>query len=124
MGSKENNPLQGEIWLLNPDAVKGAESDGKVRPALIVSINMMNEGTSGLVIVVPLTSKDKRIPSHICIDPLGGMDQTGYAMCEQVRAVTKGRLIKRIGQIESKQTLEEVLLWLTDLLWMDMSTTW
>jgi mRNA interferase MazF len=47
---KKNNPLQGEIWLFDPDPVKGNEIGKKVRPALVVSNNLMNEGASGLVI--------------------------------------------------------------------------
>lgn len=120
MVSKKNNPLQGEVWLFDPDPVKGTEVGKKVRPALIVSIDLLNEGSSGLVIVVPITSKEKGIPSHIRLDPPeGGVNRISFAMCEQVRAISKGRLVKKIGNVESITTLKEVHSWLMDLLWME-----
>jgi len=77
MALMKSNPLQGEIWLFDPDPVKGNEIGKKVRPALVVSNNLMNRGPSGLIIVVPITSKDKRIPSHIRINP----PQGGFKLC-------------------------------------------
>lgn len=120
MASKENSPLQGEVWLFDPDPVKGNEIGKKVRPALIVSNNLMNEGSSGLVIVVPITSRDKKIPSHIRIDPpQGGVKILSFAVCEHVRSISKKRLLKRIGKIQSTSILKEVRSWLSDLLWID-----
>ena len=120
MASKKSSPLQGEIWLFDPDPVKGNEIGKKVRPALIVSCNLLNKGPSGLVIVVPITSKDKRIPSHIRIDPpQGGVKLTSFAMCEHVRSISKDRLIKKVGKVQSFPLLKNVSSWLTDLLWID-----
>jgi mRNA interferase MazF len=112
--------VQGEIWLFDPDPVKGNEIGKKVRPALVVSNNLMNKGLSGLVIVVPITSKDKRIPSHIRIDPpQGGVKIPSFAVCEQVRSISKSRLVKRLGKVQSASVLKEVSTWLSDLLWID-----
>ena len=123
MALKKNNPLQGEIWLFDPDPVKGNEIGKKVRPALVVSNNLMNKGPSGLVIVVPITSKDKKIPSHIRIDPpQGGVNVPSFAVCEQVRSISKHRLVKRLGMIKSEAVLKEVSSWLSDLLWIDVYT--
>jgi len=120
MASKKNSPLQGDIWLFNPDPVKGNEIGKKVRPALIVSNNLMNKGPSGLVIVVPITSKDKRIPSHIRIEPpQGGVKIPSFVVCEQVRSISKERLIKRLGNVKSSKVLKFVRSWLSDLLWID-----
>jgi len=121
MVSRNNNPLQGEVWLFDPDLVKGTEIGKKVRPALIVSCNPLNEGPSGLAIIVPFTSKDKRIPSHIRVTPAeGGVKVTSFAMCEQIRAISKERLIKKLGWIREPSILKEVSSWLNDLLWMDI----
>ena len=80
---KKNSPQQGEIWMFDPDPVKGTELGKKVRPALILSCNRLNEGASGLLIIVLLTSKDKQIIS-----------------CEQIQSVTKERLIKNLEKLK------------------------
>ncbi len=121
MVSKKNSPIQGEIWLFDPDPVRGNEIGKKVRPALVVSNNLLNEGPSGLVIVIPITSKDKRIPSHIRIDPpQGGVKFTSFAVCEHVRSISKERLVKRVGKVQSSSILKEVSSWLSDLLWIEV----
>ena len=118
---KKNSPLQGEIWLFDPDPVKGNEIGKKVRPALVVSNNLLNKGPSGLVIVVPVTSKNKGIPSHIRIDPPdGGVKQPSFAMCEHLRSISKERLIKRFGKVHNVAILREVSSWISDLLWLEV----
>lgn len=49
---------RGEIWLVDLNPVRGHEQAGK-RPCLIISVDLFNQGTSGLVVVLPITSKDK-----------------------------------------------------------------
>lgn len=114
---KMNNlkPLQGEIWLFDPDPIKGNEIGKKVRPGIILSNNFMNAGPSGLVFIVPLTSVYKGIESHIKIDPpIGGVATTSYALCEQVRSISKIRLIKKLGKIDSISILKEIRSWFLD----------
>ena len=41
---------------------------GLQRPALIVSVDELNKSAAELVIVVPLTSREKRIRSHVEVD--------------------------------------------------------
>lgn len=117
MASKKHNPSQGDVWLFDPDPVKGNELGKKVRPCLIISNNFLNKGFSGLTIIIPITSSFKNIPSHICIPPLeGGLSNQSYAICEQVRCITKERLIKKIGSIKSKQILKEIEFWIRDFI--------
>lgn len=60
------------------------------------------------MIVVPITSQNKKIRSHIKIDKgEGGLNLESFAKCEDIRSVSKQRLIKRLGSV-SKQTLENV----------------
>ena len=121
MVSKKNSPLQGEIWLFDPDPVKGSELGKKVRPALVVSCNLLNRGPSGLVIVVPVTSKNRGIPSHIRINPPeGGVKQPSFAVCEHLRSIRKDHLIKRLGKVHNVAILQEVGSWISDLLWLDV----
>lgn len=114
---KTNNPIQGDIWLFDPDPIKGKEFGKKIRPCLIVSNNFFNEGSSGLVIVIPITNAFKGIPSHVGINPPeGGLDVPSYAICEQVRCISKERLIKKIGSIKSKSILKDIQGWIIDFI--------
>ncbi len=73
---------------------------------------MVNQGASNMVIIVPCTSKNKNIPSHIRIKPPnGGENAISFAVCEQLRSISKERLIKRFGIVDS-HTLKEVLEWI------------
>ena len=62
-------PVRGEVWDVNLDPVLGDEQGGK-RPALVVSVNEFNQGPSGLVTVVPITSKDRGVRSRVAIEPV------------------------------------------------------
>ena len=109
-------PRQGEIWLFDPDPIKGNEIGKKIRPCLVISNNVWNKIPTGLVIVVPLTSVKKGISTHVAvIPPEGGLTKESYALCEQIRSISKERLIKKTGMI-SKQTLKEIHSWITDLI--------
>jgi mRNA interferase MazF len=38
----------------------------------VISADLFNQGASGLVVVLPVTSKDKGIPFHIKVEPPEG----------------------------------------------------
>ena len=99
--------FRGEVWLLNLDPTLGREQAG-IRPALIISDNIFNQSYADLVIVVPITSQNKNIRSHVKISQgEGGLSLESFAKCEDVRSVSKQRLIKKLGTV-SKITIENV----------------
>ena len=74
-----SKPTRGEIWFLNLDPTKGREQAGN-RPALVVSVDLFNQGPAELVIVAPLTTKFKGVPFHVPITPPeGGLTQPSFA---------------------------------------------
>ena len=88
---------RGEIWLLDFGEPVGREQAGH-RPAVVVSDDELNDGPSGLVIVVPVTSTRRRLPSHIELDdPATGLDEISYAKCEDIKSVSERRLVTRLG---------------------------
>lgn len=100
-------PLRGEIWSVNLNPTRGREQQG-IRPALVVSHNAFNRSPAELVVVVPLTSTFRGIPLHVQIEPPdGGVKNTSYAKIEDVRSVSKERLLKRHGSV-SPQVLAAV----------------
>lgn len=98
---------RGEIWLADLNPVRGHEQAGK-RPCLVISVDLFNQGASGLVVVLPITSKDKGIPFHVQIDPPeGGVETQSFIKCEDVRSISVERLDKRWGTV-SLETLAEI----------------
>jgi len=83
---------RGEIWRVSLDPIEGHEQAG-TRPALIVSADGLNASAAGLVIIVPLTRTERRLPTRVEIaPPEGGIQVRSFAMCEQIRAVSVDRL--------------------------------
>jgi mRNA interferase MazF len=100
-------PSRGDIWTIELDSVRGHEQAGR-RPALIVSVDPFNQGPADLVVVLPITSKARGIPLHVGITPPeGGLRTPSYIKCEDIRSVSKQRLLKYVGRV-STETLREV----------------
>lgn len=99
-------PRRGEIWLLDFGEPIGREQAGR-RPAVVLSDDEVNEGPSGLVIVVPVTSARRRLPSHIELDdPATGLDHVSYAKCEDIKSISDRRLIGRLGTAPTQAIFE------------------
>lgn len=99
--------FRGEIWLVNLDPTLGREQAG-TRPALVISENLFNQSYADLVIVIPITSQNKNIRSHVPVSKgEGGLTLASYAKCEDVRSISKQRLKKRLGKV-SEQTVEKI----------------
>jgi mRNA interferase MazF len=95
-------PQRGEIWLVDLNPTRGREPFGR-RPALVISVDLFNRGPAELIVVLPVTSKDKGIPFHVPVDiSEGGLLKRSYIKCEDVRSISKDRLSKRLGSVSPK----------------------
>lgn len=93
-------PRRGEIWLVDFGDPVGREQAG-TRPALVVSSDGLNAGPAGVLMVVPITSARRDLPSHIEIDSdESGLDQVSYAKCEDLKSISTERLVHRLGSVE------------------------
>jgi mRNA interferase MazF len=122
-----SQPCRGDIWTVDLDPTRGHEQgdcpnfrvseNGTVpfdageqvqcRPALIVSVDLFNQGPADLVVVLPITSKAKGIPLHVRVaPPEGGVQEPSYIKCEDIRSVSKQRLAKFWGRVSSQTMLE------------------
>lgn len=102
-----NAPGRGEVWLASLDPTRGHEQAGR-RPVLILSDDLFNRGPAGLVIVLPMTSTLRGVPSHVVVEPPeGGLKNTSAILCEAVRSIAAERLIARWGPV-STATLRKV----------------
>ena len=105
--ANQPHPSRGEIWTLNLSPTVGHEQAG-IRPCLIVSDDRFNRSPANLVIVIPITSKGKRIAFHVELaPPEDGLTMASYIKCEDVRSVSTDRLLRLLGAV-SPQTLAEV----------------
>lgn len=95
---------RGEVWLVDLNPTRGREQAG-TRPAVVVSAEEFNRGPAGLVIIVPMTTRERGIPLHVPLDPPeGGLDRRSFIKCEDVRSVSDQRLVRRFGVL-SRETL-------------------
>ncbi len=102
-----SSPTRGEVWRVDFSPTRGHEQAG-VRPALIVSDDRFNLGPSGLVIVLPLTTTTRGYPFHIEVNPAeSGLERISFIMADQIRTVSKDRLLEYLGSI-GPETLDEV----------------
>lgn len=100
-------PSRGEIWLVDLAPTRGREQTG-TRPGLVISVDRFNEGPAELVVVVPITTQAKGIPFHVPVDPPeGGLDRRSFIKCEDLRSVSKERLVRALGPVEAS-TLDDV----------------
>lgn len=94
--------MRGEIWLVDLNPIRGHEQAGR-RPALVVSTDVFNNGPADLVVVAPMTTRDRRVPLHVRIEPPeGGVRETSFVKCEDVRSISKERLVQRWGTVSAR----------------------
>lgn len=95
---------QFEVYLVALDPTKGSEIQ-KTRPCVVVSPNEMNNFLN-TVFVVPLTSTIKAYPTRVnCTFE----NKQGQVAIDQLRAVDKVRLVKKLGAFKDKAFTEEVM---------------
>ena len=94
-------PRRGEIWLVSLGAARPGEP-GKNRPAVVVSADELVTGAADeLIVVVPLSSS--RAPSRLRppVSPDTGIDEESAAIPRAIRSVSRGRLLRRIGTLDT-----------------------
>lgn len=97
---------RGDIWLVNLNPTTGHEQSGTTRPAVVVSVDLFNNGPGELVFVLPLTATDRNIPFHIKVEPPEA-EKTSFVRCDCIRSISTGRMIRRLGAV-SQKTMAEI----------------
>jgi mRNA interferase MazF len=88
---------RGDIWLVNLDPTVGSEIQ-KSRPCVIISPPEMHDYLR-TVIVAPMTTGSKPAPFRI---PISHQGKRGLILLDQIRAVDKTRLAKKLGAVTGK----------------------
>ncbi len=94
-------PKRGEVYIVTLDPTRGAEIR-KTRPAVVIQ-NDVDNRYSPITIVVPITSKfdEKIYPTEVLVPaPEGGLKVDSIISVNQLRAVDKERLGRRLGALK------------------------
>jgi mRNA interferase MazF len=85
-------PRRGEIWLVElPNQPADPHTP---RPGLVVSIDARNR-LAGDVIVVPLSTNLRQLPTHVLVPAgSGGQRHDSMAKCEQITTLDKRLLLR------------------------------
>ena len=99
----------GIFWAdLNP--TKGSEQSG-IRPVLVISSEEVNE-VLPIVTIISITSlkpSRKVYPIEVLMPAkVTGLSKDSIAMAHQIRAISKERLIEKIGTIETEYIKESI----------------
>jgi mRNA interferase MazF len=98
---------QYDIYLADLNPTIGREQKG-TRPVLVISNNF--ENLLDVVTVIPITSlKDGRrvYPNELLLQ--SELERASILLCQQIRTISKDRLIKRLTSIESVNTQNQIL---------------
>ena len=99
---------RGEIWFVNLDPTIGHEIK-KSRPAVIIQNDLGNK-YSPITIIAPITSQnlDKIYPVEVLLHRKeSGLEKDSKALLNQIRAIDKKRLVKKLGNID-EETLDKI----------------
>lgn len=98
-----------DVHLVTLDPTVGSEIQ-KTRPCLVISPDEMNAYIA-TVLVAPMTTRGRPYPTRV---PCRFQGKEGQIVLDQLRAVDKTRLVKRLGRV-SGPTQQAVLGVLAEL---------
>lgn len=109
----ERRRARGDVWLVDFGSNPEDREQAFVRPAVIVSDDRLHHPNLRMVIVVPGTSTIRAVPLHVVVEPDrdNGLSVKTAMQVEQVRAVSIGRLVTRLGRLDpsSRQEIDQIL---------------
>ena len=83
-----------QVWLVSLNPTKGKEIN-KTRPCVVISPNEM--AALSTTLVAPMTTKGFDFPCRI---KCKFKNKNGLILLDQIRAVDKTRLVKKLGSID------------------------
>jgi mRNA interferase MazF len=100
-------PRLDEVWLVSLDPTQGSEIR-KTRPCIVVSPDEINRYLL-TVIIAPMTTVEHPYPTRV---PVAFQGKRGQVAVDQLRAVDRQRLIRKLGKVSPKtaQNVSTVLV--------------
>ncbi len=97
-----------DVWLVDLNPTKGREIN-KTRPCVVLTPDEMSALST--VLMAPMTTKGFEYPCRVACKFKA---KKGLILLDQIRAVDKSRLVKKLGTI-GKKTQEELCSCLQEL---------
>ena len=94
-------PRRDEVWLIALEPTRGSEIK-KTRPCLVISPDEMNESLQ-TALVAPMTTTLRNYPTRVNMVFRG---KTGQVALDQLRAIDRQRLVRRLGVITARAARE------------------
>ncbi len=89
-----------DIWLVDLNPTKGKEIN-KTRPCVVISPNEMSALST--ILAAPMTTKGFEFPGRVKCKFKG---KFGLILLDQIRAIDKSRLVKKLGKVSEKVQIE------------------
>jgi mRNA interferase MazF len=108
---------RGEVYQVDLGSPVGHEP-AFLRSAVVVSADILNNGPGELLVVVPVTSANYGLRSHVEIAAgISGLEHASFARCDQLRAISTERIRVRRGDVapEELRSIDRALRFLLDL---------
>ena len=88
---------RGDIFYADLDPIIGSEQGG-IRPVVVVQNNVGNKYSPTLV-VLPLSTAKKHLPTHIRICGSEMLPKDSVVLAEQIRTIDRNRLKSYVGSV-------------------------
>lgn len=99
---------QFEIWLVYLNPSRGTDPR-KIRPAVIIQTNLLNQAKHPSTLICPITSKI-RAEENILRVRSGtqgtGLNQESEILIDQIRALDNRRFLEKLGRIDLTKSIE------------------
>lgn len=99
---------QFDIWLVNLNPARGTEP-GKIRPAVVIQTNLLNQLDHPSTLICPITSQ-LSITENILRVRIGtsgtGLEQESEILVDQIRALENQRFLEKLGKLNTEKALE------------------
>lgn len=89
-----------DVWLVDLNPTQGKEIN-KTRPCVVVSPNELSALST--VLMAPMTTKGFDLPCRIRCRFKG---KNGLILLDQIRAIDKSRLVKKLGAINNETQIK------------------
>lgn len=106
--------LTGDIVWAELGPGFGREQSGR-RPVIVVASNDYLEALDSLLLVVPVTSRDRGWPNHVPLTGPNSLAQQSFALTEQLKCISRDRIVGAAGSID-QPCLERIRVYLRDFL--------
>jgi mRNA interferase MazF len=102
---RQLSPRRGDVWLVALDPTVGHEIQ-KTRPAVVVTSDLYNR-ENWVILVMPLTSHaSAEIDQVLILPPEGGLSNPSVTLPDQLRAIDRSRLVRRLGRLRGETMLK------------------